>query len=462
MHKKTSSFLYGKIILPNKIHQKEPLVTMSITKNQVQINTKATILPAKFDNETVTNHASIHYLESFKQKIHFRQILDNHITYEKHHNAKFSTTDTLEFIIDAAIQGYSRFSHMEDLRKDNGYLKLKSQAPSEKVCRDLLCQLSSRNRSEARLVNKAVLSGKARSEGSRNVAINIDDTVCTIYGDQDGSGVGYNPTKNGRKSFKEKVGILETTNELINLTLEDGRHHTNYHLESFIRKCRLLLPDQWTLARVRIDCGGFDIDNLTYLDQNNLEFLIKCKKYAGILAIIQTINNRPHLYPWTAIDDMFSVNEIHGQLPKWDKTYRFVVIRKPAKVKDEKQQSMDLAEVKYDYQVIVTNIGYLTAEQIFHDYNLRCAVENKIDELKEGFAFDQNSRRNKDANEMFLLLKMIAYNLHNWFKSAILPEEWSHCEIRTIRRKFYNLAANICGTGRYRHIRYARDEAVET
>lgn len=434
---------------------------MSITKNQTISNPKIQILPAKFDNESVTNHASINYLEYFKKKINFRKILEDHFSYEKRHNAKFSTADTIEFIIDAAIQGYSRFSHMEDLRKDNAYLKLKSQAPSEKVCRDLLCRLGSRSRSEARMVNKAILSGKARCEGSRNVAINIDDTVCTVYGDQDGAGVGYNPTKNGRKSFKEKIGILDTTNELINLTLEDGKHHTNYQLEAFIRKCRLLLPDQWELTRVRIDCGGFDVSNLTYLDSNGMEFLIKCKKYSGIHTIIQTINSRPHLYPWTAIDDMFSVNEIHGQLPKWDKTYRFIVVRKPAKVKDEKQQCMDLAEVKYDYQVIVTNIEYLTAEEIFHEYNQRCDVENKIDELKEGFAFDQNSRRNKDANEMFLLLKMIAYNLHNWFKSAILPEGWSHYEIKTIRRKFYNLAANVCGTGRYQHIRYATDSAIE-
>lgn len=50
---------------------------------------------------------------------------------------------------------------------------------------------------------------------------------------------------------------------------------------------------------------------------------------------------------------------------------------------------------------------------------------------------------------------------NNWFKSAILPDEWIHYEIKTIRRKFYHLAANICDHGRYRHIRYACDQAIE-
>lgn len=67
-------------------------------------------------------------------------------------------------------------------------------------------------RSELRLLNKQLLAGKDRSEGCRPVVLNIDDTICTVYGDQEGAGVVYNPKKNGRQSFKEKVGILASTN----------------------------------------------------------------------------------------------------------------------------------------------------------------------------------------------------------------------------------------------------------
>ena len=158
---------------------------------------------------------------------------------------------------------------------------------------------------------------------------------------------------------------------------------------------------------------------------------------------------------------MFSANEIHYSMPDWEKLYRFVLVRKPAPVKDKKQLKMELDVVKYDYQIIVTNIEYLSAVEIFHEYNQRCNIENKIDELKEGFAFDQNSQRNQKCNELFLLIKMVAYNLHNWFKQAILPADWIHYEIKTIRRRFYQLAANICGQSRYRHIRYARDQIIE-
>lgn len=195
---------------------------MSVAQKRSVLNNSAAVLPATFDSTSVTSHASLSYWESFKQKINFHKMLENGISYDKHHNAKFTTADTLEFMVDAAIQGFSRFNHMDELRWDNAYLKFKGQAPSEKVCRDLLLNLPNRTKSELRLLNKQLLSLKAQSEGSRAVILNIDDTVCTVYGDQEGAGVGYNPKKNGRASFKEKIGILASTNEVINLTLENG------------------------------------------------------------------------------------------------------------------------------------------------------------------------------------------------------------------------------------------------
>ena len=135
---------------------------MSLAQKRPALNPPAAILPAKFDNQTVTGHTSLNYMENFKQKINFHQMLKSGISYNKHYNARYSTTDTLEFMVDAAIQGFSRFNHMDELRWDNAYLQLKDQAPSEKVCRDLLLDLPSGTKSELRLVNKQLLTRKAQ------------------------------------------------------------------------------------------------------------------------------------------------------------------------------------------------------------------------------------------------------------------------------------------------------------
>lgn len=108
---------------------------------------------------------------------------------------------------------------------------------------------------------------------------------------------------------------------------------------------------------------------------------------------------------------------------------------------------------KYEYYVIVTNFDDLSATEIFNEYNQRCCIETKIDELKEGFAFDSNSQHNKQCNELFLLIKMIAYNLHNFFRLTILPDNLRNCKISTIRRKLYKITGNLVGNHpRYMHI----------
>lgn len=119
-----------------------------------------------------------------------------------------------------------------------------------------------------------VSNSKARRPGRKYAATCYGICLSQRPQKSGGSTSDYNPAKHGRASFKEKVGISGLTNEVINLTLEHGKHHTHYELEAFIRKCRILLPAEWALKRVRIDSGGFDIDNLNYLDQHDLEFLI--------------------------------------------------------------------------------------------------------------------------------------------------------------------------------------------
>jgi len=377
-------------------------------------------------------------------------------TYQKAPNSTFSTTVVLEYMVDSIIQGYSRFSHMDELRRDNAYVKIKgTNPPSEKVCRDLLKVLPDKAPEELRILNKKLLAMQAANEASREVTLNFDDTVCTVFGHQEGARTGYNPRYKGRPSFKEKIGIIADTDELLNLTLEDGRHHTNHEFLKFFKSCEQVIPDTWYIKRIRGARGIFDQKNLKYFEDQCYEYVIKAKLQSGVKRIIDYVNQHPDLYSWVPVNKIFSVTEITIALPSWDKARRFIIIRKSLLHDYNGQITFDIDEFKYEYQAIVTSIDYLTPVEIFHDYNQRCDIENKIDELKEGFAFDQNSQRNQKCNELFLLIKMIAYNLHNWFKRNILPAEIRHHEITTIRRILYKIAGNIVGNGRYRHIRFA-------
>lgn len=418
-------------------------------------------IDATFDNETVSNNAAFTYVEAFKNIIGFKSLLNKIISYKKGKNSTYSTADTLDFLIDAIILGYSRFSHMDDLRNDPGYSKTKSSDnPSEKVCRDLFKALPEEAKDELRYLNKKLLELQAKNEQPREVMFDFDDTVCTIFGNQEGSACGYNPRYKGRPSFKEKVGIISKSNELLDLTLEAGTHHSNHNFLDFLESCIDTLPDTWYLKRIRADRGFFDQKNFEYCEDNGYEYIIKAKMQKGVQKIVDYINEHPEQYPWTPINKVISVTEITVPLESWSRARRFVLIKKSLP-KTNKNGQMIFDEFTYEYQAIVTNVDYLTAEEIFNDYNQRCNVENKIDELKQGFFFDENSQINHKCNELFLLVKMIAYNLHNWFKRAFLPEDLHHHEIITIRRILYKVAGNIVGNGWYKHIRFAPNKLLE-
>lgn len=419
-------------------------------------------LKAKFNNKTVTSVANFTYVELFKKIIGYQDILKNTILYKKAANSAFSTADVIDYLIDANILGFSRFYHTTDLKEDQGYKKIKGtdRLPSEKVCRDLLKMLPEEALKELRSINKQILNIKSLTEDVREVCINVDDTVVTIFGNQEGSGVGYNPRYNGRPSFKEKVGFIAGTDELLDSSLESGKHHSNYEFLDFFKKCVSQLPKRSILKRVRMDRGFFDEKNFMYFEGEGIEYVAKSKMLSTIKKIISYINENPKDYTWKSISSQFDVTEITVPLPKWERARRFVVVREKLQPKLDKNQLM-FEEVSYNYEVIVTNIDYLTSEEIFQEYNQRCDIENKIDEVKEGYAFSENSMLNHKANELYLLIKMIAYNISNWFKQAVLPMEVQQHEIDTLRRIFYKVPGNINGSGSYRHISFAYNRKLE-
>jgi len=419
-------------------------------------------LKATYDNSTVSGNVSITYFEAFKKAIGFDRILEEKIPCIKHHNSTYNTTDILNNMINAVVLGYTRFSHIDTLRNDNVYRKvMQDMVASEKVCRDLLLNLPDESKDKMRNVNKAVLNIQAANESPREVMLDFDDTVATVFGNQEGSAKGYNPRYKGRSSYKEKVASIAVTDEIIDVTLENGRNHLNKGFLDFFKSCNNILPSTWIIKRIRADSAAFDQKNFKYFEDNHVEYVVKAKKYENICKIINYVNCNPETYVWQSVDKTFAVTEITAPLPTWSKARRFILIRKKIPVPYD-QLTIDDDWFRYEYSAIVTNIDYMTPEEIFNDYNKRCDIENNIDELKEGFAFSQNSQRNKKSNELFLLIKMIAFNLANFFKRKFRPEEVRHHEIKTLRNIFYRVPGNIVGNGRYRHIRYPNNDFLKT
>lgn len=105
------------------------------------------------------------------------------------------------------------------------------------------------------------------------------------------------------------------------------------------------------------------------------------------------------------MDDTYAVAELPARvpLPSWERPRRFVFVRERVKIEPRSGQGvLDFPDL-YAHEVMVTNLDDMPPEEVWRWYNKRANVENKIDELKSGLGFDQNSQYAVVKNEAFML-----------------------------------------------------------
>lgn len=413
-----------------------------------------TNLPVTFDNHTITGSGGFGLFEAFKEAVGFKEIVQKHFKVKRHHNCIYPSVRLIDTLIDNIVRGHFRFEHMNALKLDPGYKTLKglAQVPDESTQRYFLSRLDWQDVAKLKAVNQALLQLKAATETPREIWLDVDDTVMTVFGAQEGSEVGYNPRYHGRPSYKVKVAFIAGTGELLNAELYGGKTASNGGFIDFFKETIAKVNPRMVVKGVRMDKGFFDEANFEYMEDNCLEYVGKVPLRANIHKIIAYLDAEN---AWCPLDDTYAVAEITVPLPAWKRARRFIFVRETVKTDTRRKQIALNFKDLYDYEVMVTNMEDLTPEEVWRWYNKRANVENKIDELKTGVGLDQNSQHEMLKNKAFMWIKILGYNLLNWFRLALLPDGVARCEVPTIRRLIINVPGNIVGNGRYRHIRLA-------
>lgn len=417
-------------------------------------------LPVTFDNNSVTSFGNFGLFEALKQAIGFTEIVQKHLTVTRHHNCIYSASEIIDIMVDCSALGLLRFDHMNALKFDPGYMKIKDarKIPDERTLRYLISKLDKEHIEQLKTINQAILKMKADIEDPREIWLDFDDSVITVFGNQQGSEVGYNPRYHGRRSYKIKVAFVSGSCELLNAGLYGGATASNGSFLDFFKETMSLVSPRTVVKGVRIDKGFFDEKNFIYFEDNCIEYVCKAKLNPNVRKIIRYLDEQQS---WRKLDNKYAVSEITVPLPSWERARRFVFIRETINtVSSGDQISLDFKEL-YDYEVIVTNLEDLSPEEVWRWYNKRCNIENKIDELKTGVAIDQTSQLEMIRNNAFMWIKSIAYNLLNWFRVTLLPNGTSKYEITTIRRLILNVPGNVVGNGRYRHIKLVENPWLE-
>lgn len=115
----------------------------------------------------------------------------------------------------------------------------------------------------------------------------------------------------------------------------------------------------------------------------------------------------------------------------------------------------------YSYQVIVTNIEWMSPEEVWRFYNGRANVENMIKEGILSYSLDVNISHFYGANVAHFQLVMLAYNLMNLFKELVLGQKDKKRMGKWIRQRFLLIAGRLVRSGRTFILKLSEDWAYK-
>jgi hypothetical protein len=145
----------------------------------------------------------------------------------------------------------------------------------------------------------------------------------------------------------------------------------------------------------------------------------------------------------------------------WKKPRRMVVIREEERTQRAKKQPTLFELMGYSYQVIVTNIEWMSPEEVWRFYNGRANVENMIKEGILSYSLDVNISHFYGANIAHFHLVMFAYNLMNLFKELVLEQKDNKRMGKWIRQRFFLMAGKLVSSGRRFIMKLSEDWAYK-
>jgi len=265
-----------------------------------------------------------------------------------------------------------------------------------------------------------------------SLTIDLDSTVITRYGNQEGAKKGYNPQKRGRNSHHPLIAFIDQTKMVANAWLRPGNTSdlNNYH--NFLTETFDEVLKDKEIGLVRADSGFYSNEFLQWFENRKLNYIVAVKFYENFKYEIGKVEQWINVYPGIDVCNLY-FKPINGQ------QRRYIIVRKEIKKHPNSGGKLLFDLPIYRYSAYVTNLT-LPVDQIYNIYNTRAESENRIKELKYDFGIDNFCLKGFFATEASFRFIMIAYNILALFKHQILQTKM---QLKTLRAYCFAIASWI-------------------
>jgi hypothetical protein len=297
------------------------------------------------------------------------------------------------------------------------------------------------------------------------IRINIDTTVKTVYGQQQGARKGYNSRYRGKQGLRPILCFIEETREYLVGKLRKGTSVDSKEAAGFIAGISAHLPGCVKEVLLRADGEFLCWQTVQAAIQAGFDFIIANK---GCTPFFES----HHWYqPWRR--KFIEYNSCIYQPGGWDQPCRFVAMRILKELKESSahpQQAVLFEDDKYSYRIFCTSLAG-PAHQIISEYDKRADVENLVGEAKrEGLDMIPSAKFKNNC--AFFQIVMLAYNIWRYMKiiaqksiGANLSDNDSTLKgimtntVRIARLKLLFIAAKVVTHGNRDKVKYSIHDA---
>lgn len=400
------------------------------------------LIDESFDHPNLTAFGGANlFVDLLRHPLRLREHFEQ-LPFQKSIFATYTVADELETLVTAYALGCERIFHSDQLEYDP-LLRLKlglNKLPHRNTLYRALDRFDRESRVQALGdINRHVIAGLLA--GQTYSILDIDTTVETVYGSQEGSCVSYNPKAHGRPSYQPLLAFEGQTRAAVHVELRSGHMPDAKAKVAFYRQAKERLAEHAPVRLVRADRGFTSEEFLTALEEDKVGYTLKVRITPGLAGrlALGVLWQRLPSHDTTEIE----VGSIPFQAAGWSKRRRVVLVR--TRLVDDAQPTL-FEEYTWDYQAIVTDRDW-PCEDVWHFYNQRCTCEILIKELKGGLGIDAISKEDFWPNAADLWIKTLAYNAFLHFKRHA-PAPYRSFSIARLRRVFLAIPAMLVSHAR--------------
>ena len=234
---------------------------------------------------------------------------------DKGSNRGYEPTQILECFWTSVWIGAGRFSHSAYLRYDDVLKQIFDwkQAPSQSTYSRFFNKFDWKRNTETFVPLFHWFFNQIQFD---NVTLDLDSTVVTRYGEQQGAKKGYNPKKPGRKSHHPLMAFIPEIRMIANAWMRQGNTGATSSAKLFLAETLEILSNK-KVGLVRCDSGFYNHDFLRELETKKLNYVTAVKFYPTIKNEIRRLTN------WISIKDGIEMSEFSYQSPEWEKPAEF-------------------------------------------------------------------------------------------------------------------------------------------